>query len=357
MATIITLSPNVASWSLGDPSITVSLSGGNAGNGSDYLWESNNGTFANKFASSTLFTPRNATKTTTISGKRVYHSSLGGSTGTTTYGINGGITKVALTSAWDSFAFLVPGVPVASAYPVFYEGSPLEITKEKAIGFLTNSTYSDPTIVDVNPNLTFTLCWHLLSNGTAIPRKQGTALSVPITYKAGDIFRVTLDVSSVTYTINGVVYATTSLPSSATLYPTMTFYSPSATFTDGSYLADPTNDGFTTLNVTGVVPIQANYAYDLTNDNVTIGSLGEDGGNYFRKRGRAKKTLALNFARKSFADYLLLSDFWKAHEKIERFLYKDLVANDVYMMRFESGLQVSIENPDVITIQATLKEI
>jgi hypothetical protein len=354
MATVITLTPNVSTWSIGDPLITVSLSGGNAGTGSEYMWETNNGSFSNKFLAAPVLTPKNATKVTTIYGRRVFHSAYSGTLNVATVGSYGGLTKTSGTNTWDSFGFQTPNV---TAYPSFYEVTAGENNKEKAMGFLANSTYRDPTTVNSNPDLTFCVAWHLLTNGTAIARATGIALSTPIPYKAGDRFRVTLTTSSVSYSINGVVYATTMLPTTSALYPTMSFKTTAASFLDGSYLADPTNDGSTTLNVMGVVPIQANYSYELVNDNITMSSIAEDGGLYFRKRGRVKKALALNFRDKSYADFVLLNDFWKAHERQEIFLYKDLVANETYVMRFESGLQISVEHPDVITIQATLKEI
>ena len=96
----ITLNPNVSTYTLGDPPITATLSGSG-----DVLWESNNGNFANKLASPTVFTPNNGTALTSIIGRRVFSRSavsVSTSGGSVASSGNWSYSKSSINSAvWD----------------------------------------------------------------------------------------------------------------------------------------------------------------------------------------------------------------------------------------------------------------
>ncbi len=355
MALIISLNPNVASWSLGDADIAVSFSGGTTATGNEFFWESNNGTFANRFLATTTFTPTNATKVTTITAKRVWHTASGGTTGVTVNSTYGGTKSSGSGASWD--AYMSMANPLAAKIWGSIEFDALESSYEKAGGFLTSNAYTNPTTVSTSPNTSFTFAWHLLGNGTAVARKQGTALSTPILYKIGDKFKIVLEASRAVYYINGLIFATTVRPSSNSQYAYLTFKGIGASLDAFTYHADQTNLGTSSVNVVGVLPIYPHYAYDLTNDNVTNSSTGEDGGMFFRKRGRAKKGFALSFNQRPFTEYDSLMKFWKAHGREEKFVYNDIPTNQSYLVRFESGFQTTVDSPDVITLQASIKEI
>lgn len=352
---IVTLTPNVSTYVPGDAPISVNIGAGNSPTGPDYLWESNSGTFDDKHLATTNFTPSNATKVVSIIGRRVFHFTLGGVLNVGSHGSYGGLYKLGATLAWDSYGFFSNALPSGFG---FLECEIAEVNKEKAFGFLSNSSYKDPTITNPDINLTFGIAWHFLGNGTAIPRKAGVALSNPVVYKVGDRPRITVTPTKVTYSINGIIYATTGFPSGlSAMYALLSFKSQNAVLTNPSYYYDPENEATKTVSVTGLFPVQPNYGVDLASDNNTLVSLAEDGSATFRKKSNLKKTLSLQFNERPYSEYLALSNFWKAHEKHEKFVYQDLVLGENYIMRFETGLRVNILGMDSITIQATLKEV
>src|SRR6185369_14651152 len=113
-----------------------------------------------------------------------------------------------------------------------------------------------------------------------------------------------------------------------------------------NFFTDSGNEGTKTIGVTGLFPVQPNYTYELSSDNTTLSSYAEDGSATFRKKGNQKRGLSLQFNERPYVEYLMISNFWKAHEKHERFLYQDLVFNDMYVMRFDAGLRVNVVAPD-----------
>lgn len=257
------------------------------------------------------------------------------------------------TTAWDAYAFFSD--PWTSNN-VFYEASPVDISTEKAIGFVNNSAYINPDTTNANPDLTFVLCWHMLPNGTAVPKKAGSALANPIIYKSEDLFRITLTPTVATFTLNGVTVATTIIPTASSLYAINALKTVGAIVNDPSYFIDPNNVGIKSLSVTGIFPVQPNYTYELSSDNNTLSSIAEDGSGYFRKKGGQKRVLSLQFNERPYSEYLQISQFWKYHEKHEKFIYQDVVLSDNYIMRFDAGLRTNVLAPDSITMQITLRE-
>lgn len=354
MTPTLGLSPNVTTWILGNAPITTTLTGGNTAAGPDYLWESNSGTFANRFASSTVFTPNNATNTTTIIGRRVDHFGVGSTTNLAAHGSFGGMTKNAgSNTAWDAYTLFTTALPSANG---FIEVDVLETNTEKAVGFLSSSTYRDPTTVNSDHNLTFALSWHMLSNGTAIPRKAGIALANPIIYNSGDRFRITVEPTKITFTINNVVYATSSLPTISAYYALMSFKTLGGVLDNPSYFRDVTNVDSASISVSGLFPVQPNYSYARDEDNNTLSSIAEDGSGVFRKKGRIKRTLSLQFNERPYSEYLLLADFWQSHERHKTFIYREFDFSQQYIMRFDTGVKYTVQAPDSVTFQVSLKE-
>jgi hypothetical protein len=356
MALIISLNPNISTWSIGDPSPVVSFSGGNTGTGDMYLWESDNGSFANKFDGGTTFTPKNATKITSITARRVWRINYGSYADVAASGT--GPSTMARTQGgedWNAWIHL----NTASSNGTFgwFEFEASETNTERAAGFLSNGAFRDPTIINSDIDSTFSYSFHLYKNSTVIARRGGIALTSPLFYKTGDIFRVVLEATTVNYYINGILVASATRATGNPQYPTMSFYTANSTLVNWSYQQDPDNSGTSFLNVVGVLPINPNYAYELTNDNITATSMAEDGAMFFRKRGNAKKGFSLSFNQRPFTEYDTLAKFWQAHERQEKFIYRDIPNSQSFMVRFESGLQTTIESPDVISIQASLKEI
>jgi hypothetical protein len=355
MAPTLTLTPNITSYILGDAPITVSLSGGNTSTGPDFLWESSNGTFDNRFASSAIFIPNNVTNIVSIIGRMVEHTNFGSSPANiSTYGTLGLTKSGGSTTSWDAVQFHATALPSPNG---FYQVEAVEVNTEKAMGFLSNSAYSNPTTTNSDVNLTFALSWHLLANGTAIPRKAGVALANPVVYKAGDMFRITVEPSRILYSLNNVVVATTGFPTGvAGLYAAVSFKTFNGTLDNLSYFRDTTNEASTSISVSGLFPVEPNYTYNRDEDNNTLSSIAEDGSAVFRKKGRIKRSLALQFNERPYSEYLLISNFWRAHEKHQQFIYREFDTGEVYIMRFDAGLKLSIQAPDSVTLQVSLKE-
>lgn len=359
MSLTITLNPNIASYALGEAPITVSQSGGTSG--SDYLWESNNGTFSNKYASSPTFTPNNATKATVVTGNRIHSrtswatSSSGGSTAV--YGTNGGLTKLAgSTTSWDVASYTTVGM--SSSTQGFFEFEVVETNTEKAGGFLANASYRDPNTIHASN--AFTLCWHVYANGTAVPRKLGEAVTSMVGYKAGDVFRVQLEANSVTsFYHNGVKIGSTTTPSAGTIYGCVSFRSVGAKIDNPSFLNDTTsNQGSSSaISVTGVFPVEPNYALDLTKDNNTLSSAGEDGSSVFKVVSSPKRVIGLQFIKRPYEEYVLINDFWDFHQRHLRFAFKDTTLEKTYVVVHDSGIRTQVDGPDQFTISLTLREV
>jgi hypothetical protein len=349
----LTLTPNVATFIQGDSPITVSLSGGNTTTGPGYFWESNSGTFGDRFIASTSFTPNNATNITSIIGRRVQHAEVMGTANVSPYGTIGAIKLTGSTTAWDSYVTLA-ALPSLNG---FYEIEPVETVAEKAMGFLSNTTYADPTLTNANVNLTFGVSWHMLGNGTAIPRRAGVAVANPVIYKAGDRFRITVQPTKVLYSLNGIVIATIAAISLSAWYPTSSIKTVNGVINNPTYFNDTTNVASATISVSGLFPVEPNYTFERDEDNNTLVSVAEDGSSIFRKKGDIKKSLSLQFNERPYTEYALINDFWKAHEKHNQFIFRDLTMSDSYIMRFDAGLRINVQGPDSVTIQVSLKEV
>lgn len=343
----ITLNPNVSTYTLGDPPITATLSGSG-----DVLWESNNGNFANKLASPTVFTPNNGTALTSIIGRRVFSRSavsVSTSGGSVASSGNWSYSKSSINSAvWD--VAVVSNTGIDSGDTGFFQFVAVENNTEKAGGLVSNNSYRDPT------NASYEAGWHLSSNGTAVPRALGVSLSQIYAYKNGDEFRIAKESTRIAFYINGRLAASTAIPS-GTLYGSTSFKTSGASLSTGTLFSDPTeNQATKAISIVSSFPVQPNYTYELSIDNNTLASYAEDGTGTFRKKGNSKKILSLQFIDRPFEEYQLLVNFWNVHEKHSKFVYEDLVYNDTYLMRFDSGFRTTVQGPDRITIQVTLRE-
>lgn len=365
MSLTVGLTPNVSTFTYGDADIALTLSGG----GSAWLWESNQGVFGTagtftsgdiqygKFSSTPTFRPNNASGVTQIIGRKVSHAIA---TGFATYeftaeGSFGGWKKYTGSNSWDGG--FTNGTNL-SGDDIFLQCSTAENNTEKAMGFLANSTYRDPNTVHATN--AFVLCWHMYSNGIAIPRKLGVAQAAPVPYVAGDDFRIHINNTTLvaTYYLNGKVVATTLFTGFVNaLYATLSFKTVNGTLITPSLFTDSsTNMGTANLTSFGVFPVQPNFSYDVSFDNKTLISFAEDGSATYRVKSPPKRSINLVFNNRPYSDYVKIYDFWQAHQKHIQFYYVDYVYGLTYKVVHDSGLKVQTVGPDQHTMTIVLRE-
>jgi hypothetical protein len=112
-----------------------------------------------------------------------------------------------------------------------------------------------------------------------------------------------------------------------------------------------------TLSVYATFPLQPQFGYETDLDNKTLVSVAEDGSAVFRKKGGAKRSWQLQFPRRPQSEYVVLRDFWQYHEKTIEFYYYDLPLSEIKLVRFDSGLRVSPENMNLISMSCVLREV
>jgi hypothetical protein len=273
------------------------------------------------------------------------------------FGTTGGWGKVSgSASAWDVWATMQHPLPTGTGTMGFFEEEPVNNTTEKAMGFISNSNNGNPNTIGAVGSA-FEHSWHMYADGTAVPRRLGAVLATPVPYKANDKFRITLSGTQALYSINGIIIATAERVTSVFLYAYSTWKSLNNYFTNVSYLATDANQGSASVSVTGLFPIQPNYTYSYSSDIIMISSAAIDGTEKRRKKSRDRKTLSLDFRERPYFEYQQLMDFWNAHEKHEKFVYRDLVLDESYVMRFETSLGINILGTDSVDIRATLREV
>jgi hypothetical protein len=351
MALTIGFTPDTTTYFTGDAPIVVSLSGTPSVGFNDYFWESNNGVFSSEFVSNPTFTPNNATKNTLVVGRRglAFLTGIVTPTNFTTYGTNGRRKIAGSANSWDT----TNSGTGLDGNDGFFRVIVQESTTEKAMGLTANSAYADPYLTGTN---SFLLCWHMLANGTAVPRKQGVSLANPVFYKAGDEFRVAVSGTTSSFFINGAKVVSTTTPS-GNLYGEANFKGIGSIFDAPFFTSLPsTNEAIKSLQVWGIFPEQPNYSYEISSDNNTLASLAEDGTATMRLKGGLKKTLALQFTGRPYHEYVTINNFWETHQKHEKFFYRDIDLEKVYLVRFDTGLRVQVEGPDIVTINITLRE-
>ena len=354
MAITVSFNPNVTTYLKGDAPITVTMAGTPTTGYNDYLWESDNGTFSNKFSNAVIFTPNNGTKLTTVIARRTRNFLTGFVTPAnfSTYGSNGGQRKSAGSSATWEAGNLDAGFAGADG---FFEFEVAEITAEKAGGLILNSTYIDPNLTGSN---SFTLNWHFSTNGTVVAKKEGTTLtSTPIFYKIGDIFRVEVKGTKSIFYMNGVKIVDTLTPS-GNLFGAAGFKTVGAIINNPTtFTGAVTNQGIKTLQVYGVFPEQPNYSYEINQDNVTLVSFAEDRSAKYKVKSGIKRTLSPQFVQRPVSEYINIQEFWELHQKHLSFYYKDIDFDKTYLMVFDSGIRLQINGPDNVTISFVLREI
>jgi hypothetical protein len=357
MATVtITLIPDLDTWTTGDAPIEVQLSA-EISPGDQVLWESSGGTFSDRFATPAFFTPNNATKSITITGNRVNRYDSISSNGTLIpYGTQGGYGKDSGALAWNTWYVMDYPVSTGTGVTAFFEQEPVDNTSEKAMGFITNANFPDPKLVG-GIGAAFEHAWHLSTDGTAVPRKLGTALSSPVTYKAGDRFRVTLKDTQAIYTLNGNIIAIGERVTSALLYAYNSWKSIGGHFDNVSYLTDAANQAFDTVAVTGLFPLQPNYTYEISTDVGILTSPAIDGTEKRRKKSKERRVYNLQFNDRPYSEYQQVLAFWNAHEKHEKFVYYDIDMAEALIMRFDAPLGINVLGTSNIEIKAVLKEV
>jgi hypothetical protein len=350
----ITLTPDIDSWTTGDAPIQVEVSGEIA-SGDQPFWESDGGTFDDRFTSPTYFTPNNGTKQIKITGYRVNRFDASGSVGSVDdYGTTGGKGKASGALAWDTWWLFSYYVDIGVT--AFFEQEAVDNISEKAMGFISNSNYPNPTTVS-GVGTSFEHAWHLYADGTAVPRRMGVSLSTPVAYKTNDRFRVTLKGSQAIYMLNGNVVAVGERVNSVSLYAYNSWKSVGGYFNNVSYLTDDVNMDSDYVSVTGLFPVQPNFTYSTSTDVGILSSVAVDGTEKRRRKTKARKTIDLQFNERPYFEYQQILDFWNAHEKHERFVYKDLVLDESYIVRFNAPLTVTVLGANNVSVRATLQEV
>lgn len=354
----VTISPSsIAPMIYGDSGVSVSLSGGTTSN---YLWSSDTGTFSNRFSSSSVFSPKNNTATSIISGNTVDRVNTNPANVASLVSGRGYQKLGGSNGLWDSSINTTNFIQVGNASNNigFIEFESNETTTEKAAGLLSSSSFKDPTTVHATNS--FTVAWHLYSDGTAVPRNKGIALVAPVPYEAGSIFRVEVLGTTAIFKLKGMVIAKCALSNSTTLYGMASFKNSGATLDNMSFLRDTStsvqNTGTTTVDVTGVLPVQPNYALDISEDNNSLSTEAEDGTMKFRILSSNKVALNLQYNARPYSEYALLNTFWRYHQKHMKFYYKTIITNEVYLVRFTSA-RFTFAGPDVYNISFSLKEV
>ncbi len=336
----------------GDSPISVSMSGGSG----DPLWSSDTGTFANRFSSSTTFSPKNNTAESKIYGNTVARVNSG-ATGVSGLSSGRGYSKTSGTT-WSASANS-SGTLTTGTNNGFVEFESNENTTEKAAGLTISAAYKDPTVV--HSTNSFIVAWHLYANGMAVPRKQGVALAAPMPYSAADIFRIEVVGLVATFKLRGRIVTFVSLPDATALIGMASFKTAGATIENISFLSDdaetPAKVGYTLVDVTGVFPVQPNYTLDMTRDINTVFSYAPDGSFTSRTFGTIKKVLNLQFVQRPFDEYEAISDFWDWHKKHIRFLYVDIAHNDSYYAVHDGGLKDQVVGPDQITMNLVIRQV
>jgi hypothetical protein len=358
MALAISLTPNVPTFIQGDAPISVSMGAGGTNN-SYPLWESNSGTFDDKYAATTNFTPHNATKTVSIIGRRVNRIAASNSANIWSNGggVEWGKGLSGTNHTWDTFVTLADYLNVPIGHTGFFQAQTLDIT-EKSIAF-SNSGELNPEIVGNSSN-SVAYAWHLQANGLATPRTFGNMITEPVPYKIGTIFKVEITLSVVNYYVDGVWICSAPLVASNGYWAILSFKTTWSWWANASYMnytvyADA--EGIATLNSTGLFPVQPNYPYNISLDVGILASPAIDGSEIRRKKSKERRIFNLQFNERPYFEYQLIADFWKFHEKHERFVFQDLILNESYVVRFDAPLSTNMRGADTVDIQATLKEV
>lgn len=354
----ITLTPNITTYVQGDAPITVSMGAG-SGSNTSVLWESNNGTFADKYAATTTFTPNNASKLTSIIGRRVNRTIAVNSTNILASGgyLAWGKGASGTENTWDTFLWFDnwfdATIPTATG---MFQATADDLG-EKAIGFNNTGVLNPETVGTATTSMAYT--WHLQKTGLATPRHFGTSIATPVPYKVGSVFKLEVTTTAVNYYIDGVWIA--SAPRINTgFWAVMTFKNNWSWWSMASWLNKqvyPDLEGTAYITVSGLFPLQPNYTYNQSTDVGIITSTAIDGSEKRRRKTKQRKTINLQFTERPYSEYKLLADFWKAHEKHEKFVFQDLVLGESYTMRFDAPLSTNMKGPDTVDIQATLREV
>lgn len=121
-----------------------------------------------------------------------------------------------------------------------------------------------------------------------------------------------------------------------------------------SYYLNSSPRSTATLRSYAVFPTQPNYPYEFNTDENSSSILAEDLSPVtLRKPG--KDSLSLPFNYRSFAEYTELKTFWDHHTRSLPFYFEDLVFNTTQLMKFDSGLKVTVQKATQYTINASLR--
>jgi hypothetical protein len=315
-------------------------------------WEISNGTLSSYLAESPTFTPANISENVVINGYRAIYmqgswTTLTNFSQTAPYGSL--IKNAGVNGTWDARA--TSSTLGLSTYDGFYSFSTSENSTEKAGGLSENTGGTTPT------DATFRYAWHLGSTGLATIRRLGVALVSNISYVANDVFKIHKIGTNVYFYKNSTLYYTYA-EDVDNLFPLAVARTSGASIKNNVfYNTNSGQQGSLVVPVYAVLPEQPNWSYELTRDNVTLASVAEDGSSIFNKKGKARSSYSLQYVERPYDEYVLISDFWDAHEKHKSFAYRDVVFNKTYIVNFDTGLKLQPAGPDRISMSFVIREV
>ena len=359
MPITVSSTPTITDHLESDESIVMSLGG--SGYSAPYdkpYWESSSGTFSDYLLESPTFQPLHRTQTATILGKRVarmYNTLENNWDNSTNVALintdNGTVTKNAgVNGSWDAKAVSAIFSPDLNCFFSFKAGDNI---RDKAGGLTDNGTEMNPT------QSGFRFAWFLREDGLAVPYHVGNALANPRAYTTSTVFKLQKVGSTMNYYMDNELVANVAVGGTFNYYPILTFQDSSASIVSAMFQREDGTNYVDDLvfDIVAVFPGSPDWGFDLTKDNVTLVSVGEDQSEVVRKKGNAKKVIGLSFNERPFTEYSEINDFWDWHEKHREFIYKDLALENTYRVRFTSGIRIQPVGADRITMSFTIREV
>lgn len=122
---------------------------------------------------------------------------------------------------------------------------------------------------------------------------------------------------------------------------------------------------FVDIQVYATIPIQPNWGFEQDWDNKTLRSEAEDGTAKLRRKGPIKRNWQFAWNNVDSADWIILREFFKFHQKDLQWYYEDLgvpdntgsgEANILVLGTFDSGLKVTVAGPQRFNITTAFRE-
>jgi hypothetical protein len=119
------------------------------------------------------------------------------------------------------------------------------------------------------------------------------------------------------------------------------------------------NESSNPLTVTsyGKFPLQPIFGYDIDIDDKTLISVAEDGTTVRRLKGIEKRVWTLQMPNRPLSEYITLRNFFLFHRKLKEFYYEDLAIQEMKIVQFDSGIKVTPNNHNSISMSCVVREV